>query len=172
MTLTTPKPRRSPAVAAGSPVVAFLQNAWSSEMAGRHWPREDWLSALHASRSGQRIRTVESLAKLAVWWDNTTPEVGDNPDSVLPPDRDHITRVLVEQRPTAVLAMGKQAAAVVAELWDGPLLVVPHPTYRVVTNRLYAAAGRLLAGGLEGRWELQQLRGRFRKARLADREST
>ena len=140
--------------------VAFLQNAWSKEYAGSQWPRESWLVALHASRTGQRIRTlIASCADVDIWWDNTTPHVGDHPDSVIPPDYQHIRQVLLEQQPTHVLALGQQAGRATEPFCDVPLLIVPHPAYRVVTNELYKQAGSLLSTGFTGIVELKQGRG-------------
>jgi hypothetical protein len=125
------------------------------------------LAALRASRTGKRIAVVEAAAPGCRFvWDNTTPAVGDHPDSRIPPDLSHVRRVLAARRPGVVVAFGKQAAETLGRLWDGPLLVVPHPTYRVVTDRLFAAAGRILAAGLSDRVELVQCRGRYRRRPL------
>lgn len=140
--------------------MAILQNAWGKEYAGRRWPRKKWLAALHASRSGQRIRTLISACEgLNIWFDNTTPIVGDNPDSVIAPDLEHVKRVLDKQRPDAVVAFGAQAARVLRPVAKVPLLIVPHPAYRVVTNELYRQAGIFLSSGFEGVLELRQCRG-------------
>jgi hypothetical protein len=141
-------------------VVAFLQNAWSPEYAGRIWPRDLWLDALHQSRSGQRLRQLTGAATgVTFWFDNVTPHVGDNPDSLLPPDPKHVLAVLAEQKPDYVVALGQQAARAVRPLCKVPLLIVPHPTYRVVTNELLRHAGKLLAEGFVGIKLLRQGRG-------------
>ena len=148
-------------------VLAFLQNPWSQTWAGKRWPRSSWLQALRESRSGKRLAVVERAAGIEIVWDNTTPEVGDHPDSKLAPNFRHIRRVLARHEPDSVVAFGKQAASALSAIWSGPLLVVPHPTYRVVTDRLYRAAGHLIAAGLTDRIELVQLRGRFRRVPLS-----
>ena len=130
------------------------------------------MKALRASRSGVRLAVVERAARAIdpaaeIVWDNTTRAVGDHPDSRLPPDLDHVRRVLARHQPAAVMAFGRQAAETLPLVWDGPLLVVPHPAYRLLTDRLYAAAGRIVAEGFSGRVELVQCRGRYRRVRSA-----
>lgn len=137
------------------------------------WPRVSWLKALHESRSGKRLAVVAAAAAVggsgvSIVWDNTTRAVGDHPDSRLPPDPTHVRAVLAAHEPAAVVAFGRQAAETLSVLWGGPLLVVPHPAYRLVTDRLYTAAGRLLAAGLSERIELVQCRGRYRRVRLPE----
>jgi hypothetical protein len=82
--------------------VGFLQNAWSPLYAGDIWPRDSWLRALHRSRSGQRLRIFDGLE---IWWDNTTPIVGEEPNSIVPPDYYHMRKVLDEQKPKIVLRL-------------------------------------------------------------------
>ena len=47
--------------------------------------------------------------------------------------------------PELVLACGKVAEAVATAEWAGPLLAIPHPAYRVVTDELLRYAGDTLA---------------------------
>lgn len=146
-------------------IVAFLQNAWSPVYAGGTWPRESWLRALHQSRSGQRISILADAVKpTEIWWDNTTPIVGEHPSSVVEPDSDHIDSVLDAREPTAVIALGKQAAAALRGPCDVrkiPLLILPHPAHRVLTNSLYERAGRVLNRGWHGAYELKQSFGKI-----------
>ncbi len=129
-------------------IVAFLQNAWSPFYAGGIWPRDSWLKALRKSRSGQRLKVFDELN---IWWDNTTPIVGDNPNSVIKPDRNHIDRVMVNQNPDYVIAFGKQAEkALTIDSFYEPLLILPHPACRVVTNLLYEDGIKILLKGFKG----------------------
>lgn len=138
-------------------VVVFLQNAWSPVYTCRHWPRASWLTALRRSRSGQRLRVLESAATdVEFYYDNTTPEVGPSPDSSCEPDHHHVSGVLQSTQPDAVVACGKQAAATIRRAWEGPTLLVPHPASRTLTNDLYKLAGLLLSSGLDARLELRQ----------------
>lgn len=151
-------------------VVAFLQNAWSPVYAGRRWPRDAWLAALHESRSGQRLRTLTAAAGDGVtwWFDNTTEEVGATPSSVCRGDPEHVERVLRRRRPDAVVVLGRQAREIVRGVLRIPLLGAPHPACRVVTNALYEVAGRLVKAGWEGEIELHQSRSGVRVVSLPD----
>lgn len=109
---------------------------------------------------------IERAAEgVEIVWDNTTRAVGDHPDSKLPADLAHVRRVLAREKPAVVLSLGRQAAETLAAVWTGPLLIVPHPTYRLLTNRLYDRAGRLLSAGFCGTVELVQLQGRYQVRR-------
>ena len=131
-------------------IVVFLQNAWSPHYAGRTWPRRFWLEALWNSRSGERLRTMMARYSFtgAEWWfDNTTPIVGDNPNSRVPADPRHIRRVLGRRPWDAVVVCGTQArdAAVPLAHAQPAILIVPHPAYRVLSNDLYAKVGDTLS---------------------------
>jgi hypothetical protein len=134
-------------------LVVFLQNAWSPFYAGRVWPRPSWLRALAASRSGKRLRLLIDDLDLC---EETTPEVAPTPSGVCPPDYAHIRGVIERRRPRVVVACGKQAESSLLELWPGPLLAVPHPAHRLLTDALYREARAILEGGLTGRTALRQ----------------
>jgi hypothetical protein len=147
--------------------VGFLQNAWSPFWAGGTWPRRYWLKALMLSRSGQRLKTlIDACPALEYHWDNTTPIVGDTPDSVIPASYDHIVRVLRAQMPDVVITFGVQAAEALSFLSETPRLILPHPAYRIVTNKLFRRAGELLCEGFRGTVELRQGRGQVNVRRL------
>lgn len=128
----------------------ILQNAWSPVYAGDIWPRESWLRALWRSRTGARIRVMIDDAGLAapdVWVDNTTPAVGDEPSSQLPPDIPHIERLMREHAPEIVVACGIQAEHLFLRgpvAHTGTLIVVPHPASRTATNALFGLAAALI----------------------------
>jgi len=58
-----------------------------------------------------------------------------------------------------VVTLGKQAAKAVRIETQLPLLILPHPASRLVTNALYQHAATILANGFTGVIEIQQLRG-------------
>lgn len=145
-------------------IVYFLQNAWSPIYAGAVWPRERWLLALKSSRSGQRLRVMLDDFDLC---ENTTPQVGATPDSVLPPDDAHILAVLEARRPTVVVACGKQAETALARLWNGALLAVPHPAHRLLTDALYCEARRQLSDAFTARIAIRQQKGSLNIVALA-----
>lgn len=148
--------------------VVFLQNAWSPVYAGGTWPRKSWLKALENSRSGQRLSILNAgCPSVELWYDNTTPIVGAEPNSQEPADLSHMVQVLVDQRPDYVVVCGRQAAAAITEIDHGckGVLVVPHPAYRVLTNSLYETAASFLEGGFIGTIELTQGREAIRMVR-------
>lgn len=145
--------------------VVFLQNAWSPFYAGRTWPRKSWLAALHRSRSGQRLAVLaKNCPDVELWYDNTTPVVGDSPKSIIAADFKHMKRVIREQDPDFIVTCGKLAAQAVAEagLAFRQWMKLPHPAYRVLTNSLYEAAGAMLEAGFIGIAELEQEREHIR----------
>lgn len=136
-------------------LLVFLQNAWSPEYAGKHWPRDQWLQALKESRTGVRLkRLVDSLDVC----ENTTPIVGATPRSCPPADLRYMLGLLILYSPTMVVGCGRQAEHALQEIWMGPLLCVPHPASRVVTTGLYCAARSYLTETYTNRLALRQLR--------------
>jgi hypothetical protein len=67
--------------------------------------------------------------------------------------------VLAATRPEVVIACGRQAEQALQVLWEGPLLVVPHPAARILTNAAYARAKALFTPTYTGRYALRQRRG-------------
>lgn len=138
-------------------LVVFLQNAWSPVYAGSVWPRRSWLRALETSRSGQRLRVLIDEYHIC---ENTTAVVSAHPSGIEAPDAAHILRVLSKRKPQIVVACGKQAELALKGIWPGPMLAVPHPAHRLLTDRLYEKARRLLTPQFVGRVALRQARGK------------
>ncbi|MGH9849030.1 MAG: hypothetical protein ACREBD_04155 [Blastocatellia bacterium] len=147
-------------------LVVFLQNAWSEIYAGGTWPRPSWLRALERSRSGQRLKLL--VDDLSVC-ENTTPIVGTTPSSVVPPDRDHIHSVLAARKPAVIVACGRQAELALLDIWPGPLLAIPHPAHRLVTNALYQQARSMLTR-LNTRLALRQHNGQVIREQIPSLE--
>lgn len=145
-------------------VVAFLQNAWSGAYAGGTWPRPSWLRALARCRSGQRLKLM--IGDNFDWCDNITPIVGPFPESIVPADPQHIAAVIAERAPGMIVACGKHAEEALVESWPGPLLVVPHPAHRLLTDALYVKAKRFINPFFTERIALRQERGFIRKVPL------
>ena len=134
-------------------ILGILQNAWSPLYAGETWPRDLWLKALERSRSGKRISVIKKNlhSKIELYFDNTTPIVGDSPDSIVEPDIDYMRSVILNVNPKSLIAFGKQAQASLAKIDHGlPTLILPHPTYRLVHNNLFTKAGEILSHGFNG----------------------
>lgn len=137
-------------------MIIFLQNAWSPVYAGEIWPRKSWLRALARSRSGARLKILSEDWEV---YHNASPICGANPASVHIPSAQHISAILESVKPEVVVACGTHAEAALKKLWSGPLLCVPHPAHRVLTNELYQYARQMLDAGFAERYALRQLRG-------------
>lgn len=143
-------------------IVGFLQNPWTiKEYEGinfgkpRGRARQGWLYNLSQCASGKRLRRFDTLK---IHWENAS-WVGTAVAGKAEPDREHILDVLSDQQPDIVLVCGKQAESAVQELWDGPLLVIPHPTSRTLTNDLLDEAVELLHAKFTERVALRQCKG-------------
>jgi hypothetical protein len=133
-------------------VVGFLQNPWSPYYAGGTWPRESWLRAFWSSRSGIRCKLLLD-DQVEIWFDNSTPIVCENPNDVIPADLDHMRKVLNEQKPDVIITFGQPAALAMGKIRDEykqPVMCLPHPAYRVVTNQLFIQALNHLKAGFVG----------------------
>lgn len=124
--------------------------------AGKPWPRDSWLKGLRLSRSGQRLKhLVDDYDQC----ENTTGVVADNPNGRVPPDFDYILEIIRRRQPKIIVTCGLQARDALRRTWGGPLLAVPHPAYRYLTNELYQEAKALLTPSYVKRAEMLQLRG-------------
>jgi hypothetical protein len=144
-------------------IVVFLQNAWSPLYANGTWPRPSWLRALWDCRTGKNLLVAFPGADSdpAIWVDNTTETVAPVPSgtgSVVPPDPDHIRAVLRRRAPRVVVACGLQAERAVLPLWPGPLVVIPHPAYRLNTRALLIRAGAVAREPEPGRVKITPTR--------------
>jgi hypothetical protein len=142
-------------------ILIFLQNAYSKEYAGKKWPRNSWIKALRNSRSGKRLSVLESrLSNHQLFFDNTTRDVGDHPDSILPPDYDHMKWAITRICPSMIITCGSQAFAAINIIAPSkPILAIPHPAFRVVTNQLFITAADVVERGFKGIVRLHQLKG-------------
>ena len=148
--------------------LVMLQNAWSSYYSSiTEWGHSNWLCALQRSRAGRRLVRI-TYGFERDYFDNTTATVVNRPHLRVPPDEDYVKETLQSVIPRAVLACGLQAEKVMKKLWQGPLVVMPHPCYRLVTNELLDAAREMLLAAAEEsdgaplRVKLIQERGSFK----------
>lgn len=125
--------------------------------AGDIWPRPSWLRALHAYKSGKRLKILtDNSPNNEFYFDNTTQVVTEKSNGIAPIDYDHITRVLLEQRCDMILACGNQATEAAKKYAEYPILSVPHPASRVLKNSLYKLAGEMLIPGFSAKLRLIQ----------------
>lgn len=100
------------------------------------------------------------LSNHKVHFDNTTPAVGDHPDSIIAPDYEHMKTVIARIRPSVIVTCGSQAFAAIQVLAPSkPVLAIPHPTFRVVTNQLFIVAADVIKQRFKGVVRLRQLKG-------------
>lgn len=143
-------------------LVVLLQNAWST-LWTEDWHRPSWLAALRRCHSGRRLNRLLGDDWSDIHVDNTTSKVGDDPTSKLPPEPEYVTRMLAEHSPQAIIACGDQARETAVQLWAGKILAVPHPAYKMLTNKLLDEGRRLLRSLGFDRIGLRQRKGRFDK---------
>lgn len=146
-------------------LVVLLQNAWST-LWTEDWHRPSWLRALRACHTGKRLNRLLGHDWSDIHVDNTTSKVGDDPSSKLPPEPEYVLRMLAEHDPQAVVACGEQARDVAVQLWRGKILAIPHPAYKMLTNKLLDEGNRLLRTMDFDRLHLKQCKGRFDKDAL------
>lgn len=115
-------------------VLVFLQNAWGGVSLMGEQP---WYDALRWSPTGRRLGRIFGEVWSTVRVANASPEVGRSAVEAFPPDPLHILGILDRHRPSrCVLACGRPASEALAGLWPGPLVAMPHPAYRLLTNEL------------------------------------
>lgn len=122
----------------------MLQNPYDRGKLAEGWHPSSWRRELRLSRSGCRLRVLLDSLLWKVHFTNANPGIGEGPDAALPADLSHLKRALRRVQPDAVLSCGKVAEPALCILWAGPLFVVPHPAYRVLTDALYRKALHLL----------------------------
>lgn len=129
-------------------LLVLLQNGWSGyytrigmpgevpeRRAERVWIREHWIEATWCCPSGRKLtKILEGVDDDYVWLDDTTLEIADKPSGVCKANPAHVRSVLETRGITEVLACGNQAGTVIDKLWRGPLVKIPHPACRVLTN--------------------------------------
>lgn len=129
-------------------ILVVLQNAYAKGTLAQGWSKNRWLNEFRTSRAGTRLGVVFEEYLEAVRYTNTTPKLGDTAASKLPAQPSHVRKALRRAEPWIVVACGKQSEEVCSREWAGDLWVLPHPCYRVVTDKLLEEAGRLI------RWRL------------------
>lgn len=136
-------------------LLVVLQNAYDKGRLKRGYNPSSWRKEFERSRTGERLR--EALPDRFQWqskgpsryaWDirytNASPVLGKGPDSKPRPNLAHLRRRLKAVGPTVVLACGKMAEGAILQIWDGPLIVIPHPASRVLTEELTERAKKML----------------------------
>jgi len=133
-------------------LLVLLQNAYDrGELANGYSPGR-WYKELSKSRTGRRLYlAIPDLRDLGFYhaknvrFANACPGIGDGPDSQLAPCLRHTRRAISRVKPDAVMACGKVAEEVAMEVWDGPLFVIPHPAFRLLSDDLLTKCRNTIA---------------------------
>jgi hypothetical protein len=122
--------------------IPILLEPWSPK-----W-RRVWIYATAISRSGARLRVMlgrDCFEREDMAFADASPKVSyGNSAGRFDGDPEWVASELTLLKPTVVVCCGNEAIDTVTPVWHGPVVCVPHPTSRVVTNALYADAGALL----------------------------
>lgn len=130
-------------------VLVLLQNAYTKGSLKQGWNYQRWFNEFSTSRSGQRISTVFEGQLKAPKYTNCTTKMGDNPDSLLVPMPSHVKSAISRVKPKILLACGAIAEDVAQQVWQGDLIVMPHPAFRVLTNSLLVAVREAICNRLD-----------------------
>lgn len=122
--------------------IPLMMEEWSDE-----W-RVIWLWATARSRSGARLRLMlgqDCFEIPGFAFSDASPKVSYGSSAgYFKGDSEWVAAELAKFKPAVVVCCGNEATNTVTPLWQGPVMCVPHPTSRVVTNALYRDAGSML----------------------------
>ncbi len=160
-------------------LLVVLQNPWArGKLARGGYHPATWRKELEASRTGRRLRHAIPSPTVRGGWQasfvNASPVLAKGPDGRHEASLPHLRRALRRTQPDLVLACGLSAEEACRQVWAGPLICVPHPAYRLLTNKLYDAAREMIATWgfspeprtWKPRVALRQLRGRHELVEL------
>ena len=110
----------------------ILQNAYGVEEG--YEPSFDRAN-FRKCHTGRRLsRAIPSTVSARII--NASPNIGGNSDSFFQPDSEYISRKLVEIKPDIILACGVAAKKGIDSIdVDVPVIKMPHPAYRALTNK-------------------------------------
>lgn len=125
-------------------IVGFLQNPWfmadtPHSMIAAYCENPDFRrKVLSRTYAGQRLRRVMGDWFNEIHWDNANPNHGVTPTQAFPPDIMHMMRVIDEQQPRLVVALGRNAALGMTRVnhlrVPIPVIEMPHPNARGVLD--------------------------------------
>jgi hypothetical protein len=82
----------------------------------------------------------EDLCRRIVW-EEASPEIGGKPSSLFRADREHVQQAIARHGPDVVVAFGREAEQAVTAVWNGLVVICPHPTARQPGVRSRLAQG-------------------------------
>ena len=112
-------------------VLYILQNGYHSEKY-RYRNLQEWSVDLHRSHTGRRL--MEMIPDGCYYFViNSTPEVGENVDSMLSPNLDYIISWINKIKPDVIVACGKVAQRACNKLLLD-FISAPHPAWRQLSR--------------------------------------
>lgn len=124
-------------------LLVVLQNPYKRDRLKNGWNPAAWRKDFESSRTGRRLGIAIS-PEWEVRFTNANPQLGDSADSEFQPNLQHLRRTIRRVKPDFVLACGLLAEEVCDKVWEGPLLAIPHPAHRLLTNVLLRRANLLM----------------------------
>ncbi len=126
-------------------ILVLLQNAYDKGSLAQGWSPARWRCEFESSRTGVRLRVAVPMERFEVRYANSGNGIGQGPDAKIPVNCAHVCRALKRVKPAIVLACGEQASRC-AQIWHhGPLVCIPHPAFRLLTNTLLETCNRALS---------------------------
>jgi len=128
-------------------LLVVLQNAYDKGRlrAGERFNPASWRAEFTQSSTGRRLRIVlNSHDDLDIRYCNAAPGIGKGSRSKLKACPKHVGKAVRRANPNLVLACGELAEKTVRDLWEGDLIVMPHPAYMFLTQDLLLQARRAI----------------------------
>lgn len=113
-------------------ILFILQNAYQSDK-HQFKNEEEWSRELANSHTGRRLKEMipDGMEYRVI---NSTPMIGNNPDSCYTPDLAHIKKLVAEIKPDVICACGKNAQKGCEELGID-FIPAPHPAWRQLSKK-------------------------------------
>jgi len=126
-------------------VLVVLQNAYDrgTLKAGSRFNPAIWRSEFYGTRTWTRLQRIFKKSECQLHFTNAAPGIGKGARSSLPISQKNVRDAIRRTNPDVIIACGKSAEETCVD-WKGSLIVLPHPAYMVLTNRLLDRAGKLL----------------------------
>lgn len=122
-------------------LLVVLQNPYKKDKLKDGWSPSRWRSDFELSRSGIRLSLAIPIRDdWKTHYTNSNPSLGDHPNSKFEPNLKHLKLSLKRTQPDFVLSCGQYAENAIQQIWNGPLLAIPHPAFRLLTNDLLQIA--------------------------------
>jgi len=112
-------------------LLVILQNAWGTS--DGYYPSYD-VPAFANSLTGKRLKwALPDNCKITIT--NASGLVGETADSVFPADIEHVRAAIRRHKPDVILACGVIAQQAFTKIkTKKPVVLMPHPTYRLFSK--------------------------------------